>query len=391
MDNSVHNSIKRRLAGLTWNQSNTNSVLEQMSKKRSSVKLRRFVYVALILLLVTSTVFAITTWKPFVEKVIQLESGGNGFDSWSLEAKRKLVQEMRAYGMDIPELPETDHSEDEDTYEEQLNEALARIWNGENGMVAINILEHVMGPFWTWSFEDRAWVSQQLLNNKLLSPTDEINLIPTNTDMRPTEVTALAENAILTQFADVNKRHLMTYQPYVSYYKLPGDITSNWWRVDYRDGEGTIWYTVTFRTNRKNLVVSRIPPASERERAQQNYEEWVLQQEALKNRMEKEKGLMLFWSLEDKALFEGNLLPEANEVQPEEAVKAAKAAITQKYDISQDELEKLPYGMYFSTIGTGYRAYSISFVCDEGPTYNAIVNASTGEVTEVRGPGDENG
>lgn len=391
--------VGRRLDSLQWTPQMEQNVLRHIQEHtKPKTRYRLSVVVALVMLMVlllATATAALLGWKPFAARVMELEPGSlRGFSGWSLESKLALVDEMREADMDVSIFADIDHMS-ETEQDAWLTKNLKEIWSGELSYASGNILEHIRGPFYTWSLEDKAWYSQQLLDNNRIGSTDMVNLLPGPDALSTEEVILKAEDFLLKEYGAIATENLRKLTPSIAFYRIPNQPGFVFWRVDYRDEFGAIHYTVTFQEDGSNPVMNRLPTKEEFEKILQDTIDYAERNADRIQHLEQEKGDQLFWSLEEKAEYLGSPLPSDKDMPLLEAQQLAKNAIMKRFGLSSNDLDALPWGAYYSYYETEAMttvpAYSITFVVDNLNLYGVIVNAATGEILLLQGPDEGNG
>lgn len=391
--------VGRRIASLQWTPHMEQKVLRHMrehTKPKAHYRLSLVLATILLmaLLLATATA-ALLGWQPFANRVLQLEpESPDGFRGWPLESKLALVEEMRAADMDVSMFSDIIQNPKDDQ-DALLTQKLEQVWSGELAYASGNILEHVRGPFYTWSLADKAWFSRKLIENNRLSEADEINLLPGPTDYSRENAVQKAESLLLAAYGHINRETLYQLMPAVYYYQLQKQPETNFWKVEYRDDHGAILYTATFQADGANPVLTRIPTEQELAEATRQSEREATELETKIRRLESEKGDALYWSLQDKAEHLGDKLPSPDDLPPEEALRRAREAIVARYDVTMDEVEALPWGVYFMEYQTKSLAfadyYAFTFVVDEMHQYSVGIDAKSGDIVLIQSPGEGNG
>lgn len=91
----------------------------------------------------------------------------------------------------------------------------------------------------------------------------------------------------------------------------------------------------------------------------------ILNHQAKIDRMERELGPRITWSLEEKArMFDGYGLPAEGEITEEEAIRLAKEALQKEYGVSDEVLATLTGYSYFLVDDPENRFYAVSFFVD---------------------------
>lgn len=112
-------------------------------------------------------------------------------------------------------------------------------------------------------------------------------------------------------------------------------------------------------------------------------------------RLENQYGPQLYWTLEEKAQRLGHKLPGPQDITPDKALALARAALIEGLGLSQKEAEAVPYGVFFVTYqakdSAAADSYAFTFEVDALNAYAVSVDAITGEIVLLQGPGDANG
>lgn len=393
MTNNIKESVSRRIAALRWTDQLEQSVLQTIRGQTAHPSRRRLALaITFTLVLVSVTASALLfNWHPFGEKVLVLGNARDGFATWSLENETALVKEMEAAGRDTSAFPDVQGKSEKDA-NAALTSALDKAWSGEHAWASMNILENVLGHFDTWSLTDKAWLSVQLDKNVLLTDTDEVNVLPSGSDMSEQTVLNNGKAMVLAAYGHVKREELDSLIPCLSFYYHQTNPAQRFWQVNFRNALQEVVYSVVFEANGSNPVVKREPTDEEFTQQQSQHDKEVLEQAALIEKMEAEKGPMAYWPLEDKAFIDGHSVPTADEIQVDQAVQIAVEALKEKYVFSQSEIEGMPMGMFFVDLTGTERRYSINF--DAGnhqPNDSVAIDAKTGEVLAVYGPDNVNG
>ena len=110
--------------------------------------------------------------------------------------------------------------------------------------------------------------------------------------------------------------------------------------------------------------------------------------------LEKERGPLYTWSLDQKAEWDPEYfgLPQEGDISRETAEKTAKEKVMSEFGMTQADLDELETAVFFEIYGE--RVWTVLLfpkaqgLADEGGTsYSVRIDAATGDVLDVAGPG----
>lgn len=390
--------VRRRLSGLRWTRQQELAIMNHIhmnTKPKHKLRLSAVIAVALLVMTLLTTAAAFMGWPPFGERVMELESwSSSGFEGWSVENKLALIEEMEKAGIDTGEFDEVIGLPSE-RMSEMLTLKLSEIWSGELAVASVNILEKILGPYYTWSLEEKAWYSQQLLKHGRISNEDIINELPGSDDLTVDEAKQLASQMLTDGYDHVDAAYLSQLTPYVSFYSLSARPEARNWEITFRDAYGAVKLSAVFQPDGSNPTLSRVPtPEEAKESARISSEEAEALNEKLK-RLEGELGPQLYWTLQQKAEYLGDPMPGDNSISLEGALSRAKEAIAGKYNVSEELISSLRYGVYFvpyiTELDKQGNYFAFTFVSGKDILYSVGVDSENGNIVIIQGPGEGNG
>lgn len=385
--------VQRRISSLQWTSQHERRVLHYIQAQTSPKKrLRWSVVLALVLVMVTLVAAAtVLGWRLLGERTMELDPlASSGFAGWSLENKQALVQAMRDHEMDVSAFDNLD-ALSQSELDTELTKRLSAYWPGHLANESGNILEGIRGPFYTWSLEDKAWFTQQLIINNRLGQADEMNLVPDMEDFTFEEAKTLAVSRLTREYSHIEENTLAQFSTYASFYSLQSQPDVKYWSITFRDAYGAIHYQAIFQADGSSVKLSRAPTREETLETQRKNLSEASDRQSKIDALEQEKGPQLFWSLEEKAELFGAPLPGAEDISLETALSIAKQAIVEKFGASQSTLDSLRFGVYFMKNADSKDCYAFSFMAGDSIAYSVEVEASTGKVLLLTGTGDGNG
>lgn len=385
--------VQRRISSLQWTPQHERRVLHLIQVKTPRRKrLRMSAMLALALAMLTLVAAAsVLGWRLFGERAMELDPfTSSGFAGWPIESKQALVQAMRDNGMDVSAFDGLDALA-QNELDAELAKRLSAYFPGHLAHESANILEGIHGPYYAWSLEDKAWFTQQLIKNNRLGEADEINLVPGHDDFTLEDAKALAVNHLVRAYPPIDENTLAQFSACPAFYSLRSQPGVKYWNIAFRDAYGAIHYQAVFRADGSDVKVSRAPTQEEFHEALRKTSNEAIGRQNRIAALEQQKGPQLFWSLEDKAEILGAPLPGANDIPLETALSLARQAIMDKFGISQSELDALRFGVYFMKNADVKDCYAFTFTEGDSFVYSVEVEASTGKILLLNGPGEGNG
>lgn len=152
---------------------------------------------AIVLTLVfTSIAIAATiNWYLAAETVAYQEVESGYFDQWDISRKEEFLQQLIEAGLIENNVSVSNALKLQD------DGAITRIitnWLGlpEDAVSFVSVTERVLGPFSTWSLEDKAWYSSVMLSSERLGD-EAVHLLPTDTDLSQQQALQIAEQSLI--------------------------------------------------------------------------------------------------------------------------------------------------------------------------------------------------
>lgn len=380
------------LASLSWNGRKSEKVLERArGGGRAGKQISLSLVLALALLLIAVGALALTLINPFAERVMEMEHENGSFSEWTLDEKLSLVAAMEEFGVDTTAIPNV-ASMPESEADAVLGSAIETLYAGEVGSLHYNILEKAKGFFDAWTLEDKAWYGELLLKyGHIARPNDCLYSLP-GADVMPMEDAYALACRWLTEKYGIDCEELTRYGVfpfYLSFYAAPDTY---YWKFHWRNEYNEMMYSALIPVdgNENASEIWRRPTGEEWDAVMADTTAQALAKQALREKLEAERGLMITWSLEEKAeLYETYGLPREGEITQEQAVALAKEAIVKERGVPKETFDALYAYSYFLADDEGKRYYAVSFFEDEEANrltpYAASVDAETGDILGLYG------
>ena len=206
--------------------------LKQQEDKKVKRKLSLGLILAIILaLLATGTALALTVggWG-HIEKAMDLAVESGVYGEWSLEAKLKLIDAMRADGIGIRDGDwEKLHGQDltEEEKHALADGILTAYYGDEKYLYYYTIAEAEWGDPHTWSLEQKHWFWEKLREKGLYGDDAWIDVLPEEGDLAPEEAVRIARQAVKDAYL-LTDAEIEGYYPNVSFFITDGCKTPRW-------------------------------------------------------------------------------------------------------------------------------------------------------------------
>lgn len=380
-----------------------------LHKEEEPMKRKSFAAVlvaAILIVALAGTALAVAYWHNTTQQVAEMQAEHGYFETWSAADKAGLVLMLHENGA-LADDPRIDRLTVPGVLEQEKGElatAIMEEWigNDEWFVTLDRVAEMLNGPFQSWTPEDKAWFTQTLRENGLLSSEDIVYEVPRTEDIDQATAIELAKTALISEYSlpdgyldsfDINA---MFYTPSWEVESIqPGDST---WGVEMMklETEDGVQYHYVFMAEMDRhgnmLGVGRNQPKSLR---------------ADYDRMIDEKGAFYQWSMEDQATYAEALpgivadrraageevdrvmvalselrfgFPGADDMPKEEAVAIGKEYLKERYNLPEDGLRGLATYVSFDITNSENPLWRIKLLSSKG--YVVHVNARTGEVVK---------
>ena len=360
---------------------------EIIMRKKLSVG---FVF-AIVLILAAVTALAVTIWNVLGEKAVQLEAEQGYFFEWDTESRILFVNELQAMGvvmpdsetakMNDPSLPLTERH----AYATKI---MVDLYGREDAISHRDVLEKEKGPFETWSLEDKAWYSQLLEKYDYLGWDTEYNMLPGERDISAEQAVQIAANAISSKYG-IDMSIIPTDEAMVSFYRYPKDNVEPVWVIEF-PGNNHVKLTASGEIMEDYGVFSIVDEEAQLPNWQQEADEQELA--AFLSEMEKAKGPLHTWSLEDKLVISDIYrLPTDNDIDEETAILKAKEAVMNAYGLDEQTIAQYTAfvwlvceSKYLGPDRTWDYCYRVNFgTIDQEQLWGVLMMSDTGEIIET--------
>jgi hypothetical protein len=229
-------------------------------KKKLSLAL---VIAAVLLIALSAVAFALVSWNKAAEKVAEMESDHGFFDTWTSADKVELVRILHDAGqlsadkryakLLTGELSETEVA--------RLSTEIITEWIDlpESVVTFQSISERMNGSLSGWSIEDKAWLTQTLLNYNLQSPEDNVFVSPQSDDIPEHEAVRIAKNALSDAYG-LTEGYLNGFAVDVMFHipdwSIDGvAVGEAIWNIDFTMEDGTYAYTFMAALSRDGSIL----------------------------------------------------------------------------------------------------------------------------------------
>lgn len=209
--NDIRSAIDAQFSGVTKNLEMRQNVLRQVRgeivvKKKLSVGL----VLVIVLLLVTVTALAVTALSGYFNGYAHLENThGEYSDGWPTSAKVELVRLMLDNGMAVDQEKTKELLDGSLTTEQQemlATEIIEKYFAGTEYMDTYNIMQHELGAFDGWPYEQKALYSSLLVKYGHQKEDWPLYLTPEESDIQEEEAILRARKALNENYTEVESR-----------------------------------------------------------------------------------------------------------------------------------------------------------------------------------------
>ncbi len=234
--------------GQIWKQISTQIAESQRPLVLGLTRRAIAILTIILVLLLTGVAAGMIDWVAVFQNTYHEDQQEIKVESWTLIQKKELVSALKAAGYNMSQLP-TIEGKPENEQDRILNEWINKQTNGEVNDWLYNVMERMKGPYDSWSFEDKAWFSQMLLENGSIHSGDFVNINPPPYQQEIiNDIMNRAWKMAYDIYADTSAEP-ETWSAYLFYGYIYPDESICYWRVHFRDENQANWLTVQVKSD----------------------------------------------------------------------------------------------------------------------------------------------
>ena len=408
---TVRRCLDENLSGLYVTERKHRMMMREITAGGNAMKKKSFwslILACVLILALAGAAYAMISWRQMAETTAQIESKVGYFETWDVEQKAELLQQLVACGeMENSEEVQKALAEASAQQDDTRVTSLLENWMElpEDAITLMSIMETILGKFESWPVEDKAWYSEVLIKTGRIGCDEEIHMLPTSEDLQQEEALAIAQNALIEHF-QLSPAALDDYAVDFDFYVMPGRENDKRWLISFRpplaEGEGThsvIAEYILCVTNQGEVMADdlrgiEIPwekttPASASGEGINGYR--------TSEEIKAAKGESKNWTLEERAYFiPWHGLPDENQISEEEAVALAESALKEAYpDLEWDIYTRYDYFIIDSNDrDVPYWIIMFSRDDEQGSSQGMIevyIDGNDGHIDQIVGESEGNG